>query len=72
MVDTNVGRTLETMKPNPVWDADSWSDIGAVFSDNTLTIRVWGGDWCDDCRRQLPDFAAAINAADVPNKRVHE
>ena len=72
MVDANIGRTLETMKPNPVWDANSWSDAVAAFSDDTLIIRVWGGDWCDDCRRQLPDFAAAINAADIPNKRVHE
>jgi Thioredoxin. len=72
MAETDTERTLETMKPNPVWDADSWSDVVAVFSDDNLTVRVWGGDWCNDCRRQLPDFAAAMSAADILGEQVHE
>jgi|APHM01.1.fsa_nt_gi hypothetical protein len=72
MTETNMNKTLETMKANPVWDADSWSHIISAFSADDITIRVWGGDWCDDCRRQLPDFAAAVDAADVPSEQVHE
>ena len=33
-------------------------------------FKVWGGDWCTDCRAQLPDFGAALDAAAVPDERV--
>jgi thiol-disulfide isomerase/thioredoxin len=58
---------LETMRPNPVWDAESYEDAVATFEAmaDDVVVRVWGGDWCKDCRSQLPDFGAAMEAAGV-------
>jgi thiol-disulfide isomerase/thioredoxin len=58
---------LETMRPNPVWDAGSYEDAVAAFEARAddVVVRVWGGDWCKDCRSQLPDFGAAMEAAGV-------
>ena len=60
---------LETMRPNPVWDADSYEDAVATFEAlaDDIVVKVWGGDWCKDCRSQLPDFGAALEAAGVEN-----
>ncbi|WP_332899420.1 thioredoxin family protein [Haladaptatus sp. CMSO5] len=65
---------METMSPNPVWDAESYPSTVETFAalGDELTIRVWGGDWCGDCRNQLPDFAAAMAAAGVPEENIHE
>lgn len=67
--DESVGMELETMRPNPVWDADSYDDAVAVFESRAddIVVKVWGGDWCKDCRSQLPDFGAALDAAGVEN-----
>lgn len=62
--------TLETMQPNPAWDAASYEDAVAALGADSYTFKVWGGDWCGDCRRQLPDFGAALAAADVPDDRI--
>ena len=64
--------SLETMSPNPVWDADSYPDaVGTIERlSEELEITVWGADWCGDCRAVLPDFAAALDAAEVPNERI--
>ena len=58
---------LETMRPNPVWDAESYDDAVETFGSvaDEIVVRVWGGDWCVDCRSQLPDFGAALDAAGV-------
>ena len=58
---------LETMRPNPVWDADSYEEAVSVFESvaGEIVVKVWGGDWCKDCRSQLPDFGAALEAAGV-------
>lgn len=58
---------LETMRPNPVWDAESYEDAVATFESvaDDVVVKVWGGDWCKDCRSQLPDFGAALDAAGV-------
>jgi thioredoxin 1 len=58
---------LETMRPNPVFDAESYDDAVAVFESlaDDIVVKVWGGDWCKDCRSQLPDFGAALDAAGV-------
>jgi thiol-disulfide isomerase/thioredoxin len=55
-------------------DTESTTDDGDLerLGDAGLTFRVWGGDWCGDCRAQLPAFAAALAAAGVPADRVHE
>ena len=64
--------TLETLEPNPVWTADAHADtvetLEAYRTD--LVYRVWGGDWCKDCRAQLPDFGAALEAADIPDDHI--
>ena len=58
---------LETLRPNPAWDAASYEESVDVLESHRdeLTYRVWGGDWCKDCRSQLPDFGAALDAAGV-------
>jgi thiol-disulfide isomerase/thioredoxin len=63
--------TLETMRPNPAWDAASYEDVVDVLAEGELVFKVWGGDWCVDCRNQLPDFGAALDAAGVPEENVH-
>jgi thiol-disulfide isomerase/thioredoxin len=62
---------LETMRPPA--DADEFDDdtLAALGADG-LVYRVWGGDWCGDCRQQLPAFASALSAAGVPEDRIHE
>ncbi|PSP31472.1 thiol reductase thioredoxin [Halobacteriales archaeon QH_10_67_22] len=63
---------LETMEPNPVWTEEAYADsvdVLATLSDE-VRYKVWGGDWCTDCRSQLPDFGAALAAAGVPDDRV--
>ncbi|MEF8851588.1 MAG: thioredoxin [Haloarculaceae archaeon] len=63
---------LETMEPNPVWTGEAYADTVDVLARlrDEVTYKIWGGDWCIDCRSQLPDFAAALDAADVPESRV--
>jgi len=66
--------SLETMDPNPVWTEEAYGetvDVLAALGDE-VTYKVWGGDWCIDCRSQLPDFGAALDAAGVPDHRVEE
>jgi thiol-disulfide isomerase/thioredoxin len=63
---------LETMEPNPVWTEEAYADsvdVLATLSDE-VRYKIWGGDWCIDCRSQLPDFGAALAAAGVPDDRV--
>jgi len=64
--------SLETMEPNPVWVEDAYADTVDVFEayGDELTFRVWGGDWCKDCRAQLPDFGAALDAGNVPVENI--
>lgn len=65
---------LETMRPNPVWSEAGYEDAVAAFARrrDEVTVKVWCGDWCSDCRGQLPDFAAALEAAEVPEDRVEQ
>jgi thioredoxin 1 len=64
--------TLETMEPNPVWAAEAYEETIDVLAAHReeLCYKVWGGDWCKDCRAQLPDFGAALDAADVPEDQI--
>jgi thiol-disulfide isomerase/thioredoxin len=65
--------SLETMEPNPVWVEDAYAETVDVLEayGPELTFRVWGGDWCKDCRAQLPDFGAALEAAEIPAENIH-
>ena len=58
------------MEPNPTWDAASYEDAVEALSRDGLVVKVWGGDWCKDCRGRLPDFGAALDAAGVPEDRI--
>ncbi|MFC5366012.1 thioredoxin family protein [Salinirubrum litoreum] len=64
--------SLATMEPNPAWDAVAYEETVEALSEDGLVFHVWGGDWCGDCRKQLPDFAAALEAAGVPDDRIEE
>jgi thiol-disulfide isomerase/thioredoxin len=68
--------TLELMQPTPTWDAEAHADTVAAFeslaADPDATITVWCRDNCPDCRRELPDFAAAVEAAGFPNDRLRQ
>ncbi|WP_049890361.1 TlpA family protein disulfide reductase [Natronorubrum sulfidifaciens] len=66
--------SLETMQPNPTWDAASYEDAVDTLTahNDELTYKVWGGDWCKDCRKLLPDLGAALQAAEVPDERIEE
>lgn len=67
--------TLKTLQKNPAWDAESHEAAVDAFAelaaDETVTVRVWGADWCGDCRAALPDFGAALDAAGFPDDRLH-
>ena len=63
---------LTTLEPNPAWAAGTHREtVETLAAHNDLVYRVWGGDWCPDCRSQLPDLGAALEAAGVPGERVH-
>jgi thiol-disulfide isomerase/thioredoxin len=65
--------TLETMEPNPVWEESAHVSSLEPFQERAdeLTVHVWGADWCEDCRAVLPDFAAAMDAAGIPDESLH-
>jgi thiol-disulfide isomerase/thioredoxin len=63
---------LETMRPDPVWDPAAHEETVetlATWAEDAV-FKVWGGDWCGDCRGQLPGFGAALAAAGVPDDRI--
>lgn len=64
---------MNTTEPNPTWDAEAHADAVTTLGDlpDDADIHVWGADWCGDCRAELPDFFAALDAADVPEENVH-
>jgi thioredoxin 1 len=62
---------LETMRPGGITTRTEPAVAEALCAEG-LTYHVWGGDWCGDCRRQLPAFAAALDAAGVSPERIHE
>lgn len=65
---------LQTMEPNPVWVADAYTDTIDTLAQHAddLVYKIWGGDWCKDCRSQLPDFGAALEAAGVPDDNIEQ
>jgi thiol-disulfide isomerase/thioredoxin len=67
---------METTEPNPTWDAAAHSEVVDAIEAavGEVTYKVWGADWCGDCRAVLPDFFAALEAAGVPEGEfeVHE
>lgn len=66
--------SLETLEPNPAWVADAYADTIETLQSHSdhVTYKIWCGDWCKDCRAQLPDFGAALDAADIPDEQIVE
>ena len=62
--------TLETLAPDPSFDPDTLDSAVLDALDGEYRFKVWGGDWCIDCKRQLPAFGAALAAAGVPDDRI--
>lgn len=58
------------MQPNPTWDSTAYQETVQRLSEGGLEFTVWAGDWCPDCRGQLPEFAAALQAASVSSDRI--
>lgn len=65
---------LETLEPNPAWVADAYADTVETLDAHSddVVYKIWCGDWCKDCRAQLPDFGAALEAAEIPDDRIVE
>ncbi|MFB6084670.1 MAG: TlpA family protein disulfide reductase [Halorientalis sp.] len=63
---------LTTMEPDPVWDEDAHEETVETLRNlgENVVFKVWGGDWCKDCRAQLPEFGAALEAAGVSEDRI--
>lgn len=64
---------LSTMQPEPTWDETANAETVAAIQSvaESLTVHVWGGDWCGDCRRELPALAAALQAADISESQIN-
>ncbi len=64
---------MKSTEPTPTWDANAHSEtVNAIEAGvGEVTYRVWGADWCGDCRSALPDFFAALDAAGVPDDEIH-
>lgn len=61
---------LSSLEPDPEYDADDRGDVLAALSAEGLAFKIWGADWCGDCRARLPVLGAALSAAAVPPERV--
>lgn len=62
--------TLDTLSPDPSFDPETLHAAVIDALDGDYRFKVWGGDWCIDCKRQLPAFGAALAAAGVPDDRI--
>jgi thiol-disulfide isomerase/thioredoxin len=63
---------METTEPSQTWDAAAHSEVVDAIEAGVgeVSYRVWGADWCGDCRSALPDFFAALEAAGVSDGRL--
>lgn len=64
--------TLETLAPGQDVDVDVDEAVLNALAADDYRFKVWGGDWCIDCQRQLPAFGAALAAAGVPDDRIED
>ncbi|MFB6359688.1 MAG: thioredoxin [Halobacteriales archaeon] len=66
--------TLETLTPAPDWSAAAHRSAVEVLASlgPDEQVKVWCDDGCVDCRALLPEFAAALDAADLPSERINQ
>lgn len=69
-----MAETLESLEPDPEWDSAGHEEAIATLRThrNDITLRVWGGDWCQDSWAVLPEFGSALHAAEVPDAAIHQ
>lgn len=67
-----MSQALDVMEPNAADTASVPPGVADALADDDLRFKVWGGDWCGDCTGQLPTFAAALDAAGVPQERIDQ
>lgn len=68
--------TFDILEPDPMWDEEAREPtveaFAALAADEGVTVSIWCRDDCPDCRRELPDLAAALEAADFPDDRLRQ
>lgn len=66
--------TLETLTPAADWSPAAHASTVETLAglDDRYRLLVWCDDGCGDCRALLPEFAAALEAAGVPDERIVE
>ena len=64
--------TLETLAPESDGNTEFDDAILDALGAGDYRFKVWGGDWCIDCQRQLPAFGAALAAAGVSEDRIED
>lgn len=67
-----MSETLAAMEPSKHADSEIDPEVVETLATPGLTFKVWGGDWCPDCTEQLPQFAAVLAAAGVPDDRIEQ
>lgn len=67
-----MSQQLETLEPAPDYETDAHAEAIEVLGADTYSFKIWGGDWCGDCKDQLPRFGAALDAAGVPDDRIEQ
>jgi len=62
------------MAPNPSWNPEEHESVVNAWAEvaDEITIQIWGGDWCDDCVEQLPDFSATLAAAGISEDQIQQ
>ena len=62
------------MVPNSIWNASDHTETINTLSklDDTFKFKIWCDDGCKDCRAQMPDFAAALSAANIHSSCVEQ
>ncbi|MFW5919897.1 MAG: thioredoxin family protein [Halanaeroarchaeum sp.] len=63
---------MESTRPNPTFDPKSYPDVIDAFASlgDDTAVKIWGGDWCPDSRRELPDVEAVLEEAGIRGDRL--
>ena len=68
--------TFNALEPTPTWDEEANESTVEAFenlaADEGVTISIWCRDNCPDCRRELPELAAALDASGFPDEQLRQ